>query len=170
MTYVSWAQYSIIMAFGRDRMNDLDQRAKGYTGGMEERLFGWGSFLVWFGILSVFVSLFVAGAVTRESSWDEWAENGLNWYCILLGVVVCVQAVTFAMLLFGGSEVIRLLKSANGIQYAGQLKKLGKLSAYAVEAKSDESEGRFRCTACGRRFPKMWDKCPNCDGRLEEES
>jgi hypothetical protein len=73
------------------------------------------------GILGMIVAFAASGYATKESSWDDWAENGLSWPWILVSVNSLFGGIVMKYVFLAGAELLRLLKRLAGLPYTGNI-------------------------------------------------
>lgn len=128
-----------------------------YYGGKESRIEGVGKFLLTIGILGLIACIVMSGFATKEGSYDYWGENGLSPIWLTFGIFLLIQGIVNNTFLNAGSEVIRLLKKQNGLNYAGEISK-------------PEEDHEFICSECGFVLYNDENICPGCKAVFEENN
>ncbi|MGB5107233.1 MAG: hypothetical protein WBP29_07890 [Candidatus Zixiibacteriota bacterium] len=125
-----------------------------YTGGSESRLLSASKIVLIVSSLAAIASLIISGIVTRDSSYDDWAENGLNWTWVALGCGILLQGWIVHVLLAAGADVLRLLKKQNGLEFTGEINEVHQTEVY-------------KCSDCGAVLGSNSLQCPGCKSKLE---
>ena len=88
-------------------MAKKEYSAKRVPGGVENKLAGWGVFFMVIGVIGLLVGIFML-----------LSEQPIG---LVIGFGLFLQGMLIRVLFDGGAEVIRLLKSSNGLPYNGSI-------------------------------------------------
>lgn len=111
--------------------------AQRISGGVENKLSGWGVFFMVVGVFGLLIGIFML-----------LSEQPMG---LIIGFGLFLQGMLIKALFDGGAEVIKLLKSSNGLPYTGNIsgvKYVYKCSACKAEVKANDKT----CLKCGEEL------------------
>ncbi|MCC6962018.1 MAG: hypothetical protein IT585_02080 [candidate division Zixibacteria bacterium] len=106
-------------------------------------------------VVAAVASLIVSGMVTKDSEYDDWAEEGLSPTWVAVGVGAFIQGWIVSVLLRAGADIVRLLKKQNGLEFSGDINRMLQSDVYS-------------CSECGESFNESYfGECPRCKSKLD---